>query len=327
MASIETVTGPLDIEDLGVVLMHEHVTHYSDQMRQQWPHLHSYETEPVDIAVAALSEAKKLGVDTVVDCTTPNMGRQVRQMEEVSERTSVNIIFSTGYQSIIGPDIYFRLNRGVGLSIDELAAMFEYDIVNGAQGTGRKAGVIKVGTSPGADEWQESALRAAARAHRRTGVPITTHSEPSLKDGLIQLDILESEGVDLSHVVVGHSGDSRDLAYLAALVARGCYLGMDRFGFMLETLRETLQTEERIAIVKGMCERGAVGQMVLSHDALVWCDYLPPDYIATANPEWNINYLSKEAFPMMLAAGISQAQLDTMLRQNPAQILERVEPY
>lgn len=327
MAVVETVTGSVDAGDLGRVLMHEHVIHYSDHMRAQWPHLHDYEEAPVEVAVSALARAKQLGIDTVVDCSTPNMGRQVSQMMEVAERTGVNIVFSTGYHPMIGPEFYFKVSRGTGITANDLAEMFVHDIVEGAQGTGAKAGIIKVGTAPDYDAWQELSLRAAARAHRRTGVPITTHSEPARKDGLYQLDIFEEEGVDLRNVIIGHSGDSTDFAYLSALVERGCVLGMDRFGFMVETFLQPLSTAERIRIVKEMCDRGAVDRMVLSHDACVWCDYMPPEHIAQVNPEWNINYLASQVLPDMRAAGIGEDQLDVMLRTTPARLLTPVAPY
>jgi phosphotriesterase-related protein len=239
----------------------------------------------------------------------------------------MNIIFCTGYHPMIGADFYFDVARGTGIDIDDLAEMFIHDIRVGAQGTDRKASIIKVGTAPSGDEWQERGLRAAARAHRATGVPITTHSEPADRDGLYQLDVFESEGVDLSRVIIGHSGDSSDREYLSELVARGCYIGMDRFGFMIETFLKPLSTEERIEIVKDMISRDAVGAMVMSHDSCSWCDYVPPDYIQEINPEWNICYLMDTAMPQMRAAGVSDAAIETMATQNPRDIFSNVEPY
>jgi phosphotriesterase-related protein len=325
--TVETVTGPHPLDELGAVLMHEHVIGYSDHMRQQWPHLHDYENAPISAAVEALSSAKARGIDTVVDCTTPNMGRHVAEMREVSQQSGVTIICCTGYHPVMGVDFYFEYASGVGITVDRLADMFERDIVVGAQGTDIKAGVIKVGTALERDPWQEIVLRAAARAHRRTGVPITTHSEPAIKDGLYQLDVFESEGVDLSRVIVGHSGDSKDYAYLQAMISRGCSLGMDRFGFLVETFRKTVPTDERIKILADMVALGASGNLVLSHDACVWCDYFPPEHVAEVNPEWNISYLTTVAVPLILAAGVSESNLDIMLRANPMRLLERCDPY
>ena len=108
--------------------------------------------------------------------------------------------------------------------------------------------------------------------HRATGVPISTHTEPATRRGLEQQKVFESEGVDLSRVVIGHSGDTADLEYLEELLARGSYLGMDRFG-----LYGILSFEERVRTVVELCERGYVDKLVLSHDAACYNDWLLRD--------------------------------------------------
>jgi phosphotriesterase-related protein len=320
------VTGPIDVNALGLVLMHEHVLIYSDHIHQQFPHLYDVDLA-VDESVRVLKSAKAKGVTTLVDCTTPNMGRHVARMREISERSGVQIICATGFHPMIAPELYYTINNGVGLSIDDVAEMFVHDITIGAQGTDIKAGIIKVGSSPVLSDWQENAIRAAARAHRATGVPITTHTHPEVEGGTGQLDILESEGVDLSRVIIGHSGDSSDLEYLTALVRRGCYIGMDRFGFMIDYWNGTMTTMDRIEVLRAMCERGATDQMVLSHDACVWVDYIQPQWLAQANPEWNITYLFDEALPIMKSVGITDEQLNTMFTTNPLRIFSKQSTY
>ena len=94
-----------------------------------------------------------------------------------------------------------------------------------------RAGILKVATDEqGVTADVEATLRGVARAHLQTGVPISTHTHAATRRGLEQQDVFEQEGVDLTRVVIGHSGDSDDLDYLEALMARGSYLGMDRFG-------------------------------------------------------------------------------------------------
>jgi phosphotriesterase-related protein len=133
-----------------------------------------------------------------------------------------------------------------------MADAFVHDIEEGIQGTQVRAAVIKCATdAPGVTPGVEKVLRASARAHLRTGVPITTHTQASTKRGLEQQDIFAAEGVDLSRVIIGHSGDSEDLDYLTTLVDRGSYIGMDRFG-----LEGILSTEKRVAVIARLCEMG-----------------------------------------------------------------------
>ncbi len=159
--------------------------------------------------------------------------------------------------------------------------MFVRDIEQGIADTGIKAGILKCATDePGVTPGVERVLRAVAQAHKRTGVPISTHTHAGLRRGLEQQRIFEEEGVDLSRVVIGHSGDSTDIGYLEELIAAGSYLGMDRFGIDV-----ILPFEDRVNIVAQMCERGHADKMVLSHDANCYFDALPEELRAAGCAE------------------------------------------
>ena len=141
--------------------------------------------------------------------------------------------------------------------------MFIRDIEQGIADTGIKAAILKCATDePGVTPGVERVLRAVAQAHRHTGVPISTHTHAGTRRGLEQQRIFAEEGVDLSRVVIGHSGDTTDVDYLEELIGNGSYIGMDRFGVDVY-----LPFEDRVDTVARMCERGHAEKMVLSHDA------------------------------------------------------------
>ena len=149
--------------------------------------------------------------------------------------------------------------------------MFVRDIVKGIGDTGIKAGVIKCATDiPGVTKDVERVLRACAQAHRKTGVPLTTHTNAATRRGLEQQRIFKEEGVDLERVVIGHCGDTDELDYLLEVMSYGSILGMDRFG-----LDGYLTTEKRVATVAELCKRGHADQMVLSHDCSCFLDWIP----------------------------------------------------
>ena len=127
--------------------------------------------------------------------------------------------------------------------------------------------MIKCATDePGITPGVEQVLRCCARAHRQTGIPITTHTHAATRRGLEQQHIFKEEGVDLSRVVIGHCGDTEDIDYLEEIMAAGSFIGMDRFGIDV-----MLPTENRVNTVAELCKRGHADQMVLSHDAaLPW---------------------------------------------------------
>jgi len=130
------------------------------------------------------------------------------------------------------------------------------------------------------------------------------------------LAVLREEGVDLTKVVLGHSGDTADLDYLSELADAGCLLGMDRFGLDVIT-----SFEDRVATVVAMCERGYAASMVLSHDASCYIDWFPPEVIPLFAPKWNFDHLFDDVLPALRARGVTDEQVRAMLVDNPRRYL------
>jgi phosphotriesterase-related protein len=141
-------------------------------------------------------------------------------------------------------------------------------------GTGIRAGLLKVVTdAPGRTEDIARVMSAAAVVHAETGVPITTHSNPHLRNGLDQARFLLERGARPDHLVIGHSGDSDDLDYLLALLDLGVTLGFARFG-----MAHTGSDEQRAAMVLELLERGHARQLLLSHDSAYFSRVTPPSW-------------------------------------------------
>jgi phosphotriesterase-related protein len=190
-------------------------------------------------------------------------------------------------------------------------------------GTRVRAGSLKCATDePGVTKDVERVLRAVAQAHRRTGVPISTHTHARTRVGLEQQRIFREEGVDVSRVVIGHSGDTTGLAYLEELIANGSYIGMDRFG--IDTI---LSFEDRVKTVAEMCKRGHAGKMVLSHDAACYNHWLPERPLPTLLPQWHYLHIHNDVLPALRQKGVSEQQLLAMLVENPRKIFEQQNAY
>ena len=201
--------------------------------------------------------------------------------------------------------------------------MFVRDITRGIGGTGVRAGVLKCATdAAGVTRGVERVLRAVAQAHRATGVPISTHTHVATRRGLDQQRIFREEGVDLSRVVIGHSGDSADLQYLEELIAAGSYLGMDRFG--IDTI---LSFDERVDTVARLCQRGHAAQLVLSHDYSSFIDWLPERELAVRWPNWHYLHIHQDVIPALKRRGVTDEQVRAMLVDNPRTIFERGGAY
>jgi len=313
MQTVATVTGGCRPDELGTTLMHEHLL-------IGWPGWEAYASEDraqrrerVTRCVDRMAELHALGVRALVDPCPIDLGRDVELMAEVAERSRVRIVCATGlYKEDFGAPAYFKFRAQFGDAVAEMTELFVGELTQGIGETGIRAGIIKVATSAHKiTPYEELVLRAAARAHRETGVPITTHTDEGTM-GPEQLDILTGEGVAPSAIVVGHSCGSSNLDYHLGMLDRGAYLGFDRFG--LELLHPD---RARRAALIGLLGVGFERQIVLSHDT-VWCwRGRAPVVPASALAEWEPTHLFRHIIPSLREAGVSSAKIETMLVENP----------
>ena len=304
--------------------MHEHVFILSPDITANYPEVWGDDAQREADAIERLNELKSRGVDSIVDLTVIGMGRYIPRVARVAAATEINIVVATGVYTYNDVPMFFHFTGPGGALGDSepMVDMFVRDIEHGIADTGVKAGILKCATDePGVTPGVERVLRAVATAHRLTGVPISTHTHAATRRGLEQQRIFEEEGVDLSRVVIGHSGDTTDLDYLEELIANGSYIGMDRFGFDV-----FLPFEDRVNTVAQMCERGHADKMVLSHDAACFMDWVPEELLP-ALPNWHYLHIHNDVIPALKERGVTDQQLTTMLVDNPRKIFENQGAY
>ncbi len=325
VAHINTVGGSVETSRLGVTLMHEHVFVLSTEILENYPEDWGAEEGRIADAITRLNKLKARGVDSIVDLTVIGLGRYIPRIQRIAAETEINIIVATGVYTYNDLPMYFNF-RGPGTLLggpEPMVDLFVRDIEEGIAGTGVRAGILKCATdSQGLTPDVERGLRAVAQAHRRTGVPISTHTHAKMKRGLDQQRVFAEEGVDLSRVIIGHSGDTTDLDYLEELIAGGSYLGMDRFG--IDTF---LPFEDRVETVARMCQRGHGSRMVLSHDAACFNHWLPEKLVPVILPNWHYHHIHDDVIPALRMRGITDAQIDEMLIDNPRRIFEKQGSY
>ncbi len=301
------VLGSIDADDLGFTLMHEHIMIANWSMRQAFSDWVDVEAQTIAAAGEVMAAAEK-GVQTIVDLTPINLGRDIHVIREVAERAEAQIIAATG--------LYYHEEPWlVGWEADRLVEFLLRDIEVGIQGTDSKAGIIKAATDEaGVTPINRKTLQVAARLQIASGLPISTHTTPENRCGLAQQDLFDDEGVNLGRVVIGHCGDTDDLAYLEEILNRGSYIGMDRFG-----LDMVLAMNRRVVTVAELCRRGWAHRMVLSHDACCHLDFFPPE--TPRPPNWNYRHICDDVIPALRKEGVSDEDLRKMTVENPRRLL------
>ena len=322
--TVNTVTGPISPDDLGMTLMHEHFAFgYPGFQGDQTLGGRSRE-DIVNTGVAVAENAKSRGVRTIVDATPNDCGRDVEVLQDISERSGVQIICSTGYYyEAEGGPAYFKFRQGLGSAEGEIYEMFMAEISDGIEGTGIKPGVIKLASSKDAiTDYEAMFFRTGARAQAETGIPIITHTQ----EGTMapeQAELLIANGANPERVMIGHMDGNTDIAYHLATLAHGVNIAFDRFG--VQGIVGMPMDSMRLACLLGLLGLGHGEKIMLSHDTVnVWLGRPPilPDVVAELLGGWHITHLFDDILPTLKKAGVTDEQLDTTFVENPRRIFD-----
>jgi len=314
MAQVQTARGPVEAGRLGRVLMHEHVFVLTAEVQQNYPEEWGDEDERVADAVRRLRELPGAGIDTIVDVTAIGQGRDIARIKRIAAQVpELNIVVATGIYTFDAVPLFFWQRPR-----EAMTEFFVRDITEGVLDTGVKAGMLKCAVdTKGLTEGVEQVLRSVARAHVATGgTPITIHTHAAGQHGPEIVRVLKEEGVDFSRVVLGHSGDAvNNPDYLSEMADTGLTLGMDRFG-----IDHFATFQQRSDLVAEMCRRGYAGRMVLAHDTCCYIDWFGPGRLDDLK-NWHYLHVSQDVLPYLREHGVPEADIDTMLVDNPVRIL------
>jgi phosphotriesterase-related protein len=326
MPSIETVTGRIDASEIGETLIHEHLMSRDEAVLAQFPQMGTMREDPIsqvtseeaeNVAAEYMAAAVERGVKTVVEPSCMYLGRDVRLMKRVSEKTGIQIVPCTGiytYEHLPTPL--------VTRDADQIADLFVHDIEQGIQRTEIKAAFIKCAADePGVVENVEKVHRAAARASLRTGVPIMAHSRPASDTAPRQIEIFTEEGVEPDKIQIAHCGDSPDADYVESLIEKGVWAGLDRYGI------EMYQPfDQRIKVHLELLKRGYADRIFVSADSCATIDWFEAEAgkqmeAAGMIQDWTIKIVHDKVLPALREGGMTEEQERTMLYENPVRWL------
>lgn len=297
---VMTVRGPVEPEELGITLSHDHV------LVDGWGIRELYEAvlDDEELAVEEVARYKAAGGGTICDPTNIGLARDPEALRRISERTGVHIVMGAGwYRERVYPD-YIREELP-----DQLADRLVAELRDGVGESGVRPGFIgEIGTERyHVTPAQERVFRAAGRAHRRTGVPIMTHTTHWGELALEQLDILAEEGVDPRRVIISHLGDRPGIRHWLPIAERGAWLDIDNLAFVDGYAPLSVRADN----VAGLCAEGLAGQIMLANDI---CELGQLEFYGGCGyANVIVNFV-----PMLRERDVSDEDIHTMMVVNPA---------
>ena len=315
MKIVRTVRGDIAPEELGVTAPHEHLHCDQRLCRSTLDFPGTYAKmvlQDPDLVVAELERFHAAGGLAICEMTTAGWGRDVNALKGISERSGIHVVAVSGfYVEDCQPDFVAES------SIPALEDRLVEELTEGADGTSIRPGLLKSGISrPVIEGPEEKCARAIARAQRRTGVAITTHTSASSRFeieggniGMQHLDLFEEEGVDLTRVIVGHTDENGDVRQLSALADRGAMIQFDVIGKVHWLLDET-----RVELLAELVDRGFEDRVMLSSDR---CRKM--ELSCEGGPGYD--HVLRGFVPMLRDFGFDDALLHRFLVENPARVL------
>lgn len=320
MANVNAVTGVIDSGRLGRTLMHEHFLFGFAGFQGDATLGGFKEEEYTRDCIQAVEDARAYGVETIVDATTNECGRNVRFLKKIADMTGMQIICSTGYYfQAESAFAYWNFRKGFADIQEEIFEMMITELTKGIEGTDIKAGVIKLASSQGEiTPTEEIFFKAAARAQKESGCVIITHTQLGTM-GPEQAELLISEGADPGKIAIGHMCGSTDLDYHERVLKQGVYINMDRFGLEGE-LFHTPTDEERMDVIKALAEKGYGNRILLGHDSVnvnLGRGLIMTPKMQELMKDANIRNIGKKVIPGLKKRGMTDPQIEALLTDNP----------
>ncbi|MFN4179185.1 MAG: phosphotriesterase, partial [Armatimonadota bacterium] len=253
---IMTVRGPIAATEFGKALVHEHVM--CDFIGADKTGRHRYDLEEiVKVMLPFLQAVKERGFSGFVDATPAYIGRDPSVLKRLSELTGLHVLTNTGYYGAANDK--FVPSHAFSETADQLAARWVAEWREGIDGTGIKPGFIKIGVDPGPlSEIDRKLVQAAARTHLQTGLTIACHTGEA-RAAIEVLNIVKSEGVDPSALIVVHADAIPDEQIHEKLAMEGAWVEYDAIG--------ARPINEHVKLISSMVRKGLIDRLLLSHDA------------------------------------------------------------
>ena len=343
---IQTVTGPIEPEDLGVTLIHEHLyfdlaCYYQPPQDEKgkrltdqelslstlgWvrnntmsslPNLRSYDD---DVIAKEVELYMDLGGRAMVDCTINGIEPNPAGLRRISERTGLHVIAGSGYYIYPShpPDMDSK-------TIEDIQEEIVGDLTRGGHGTDVLSGLIgELGASWPLHPDEEKTFRAGARAHLETGAPISVHPGHDPDSPLSLIELLKEEGVQPDRVIMSHIENRyrEDYDRYKRLADTGCMLGFDTYGremYFAGAGRQHPPDDLRNHIIATLVADGYAGSVTAAQDCCFQCD------LVTYGGN-GYGHILENIVPRLKNLGVDENALHQIFVENPRRVLTFRDP-
>ncbi|XP_041359471.1 phosphotriesterase-related protein-like isoform X2 [Gigantopelta aegis] len=337
---IQTVTGLIRPDQLGMTLPHEHLwidtAHFYQDPKPQhkhkindpislsnygWVQQNPYSCKDnLSLMEESTSEAiqkemeffKQNGGCSIVENTTTGIAPNYKFLQELSKTVGVNIIAGTGYYVND-----FQTDATKQLSVEAMSEKIRRDVTEGFDGTGIKCGVIgEVGCQWPLTDFERKSLQASAAVQMELGCPVIIHPgrHPDAPFEIVQ--VFQEAGGDVSKTVMSHLDrtifDNKVLLEFAAL---GCYCEYDLFGietshYQIIASVDMPSDAQRIHKIKLLIDEGYLDKITISHD-------IHTKHRLMKYGGHGYSHILENIMPKMLTRGISKETVHQITVNNP----------
>lgn len=252
---INTVLGKIDAQNVGVTLPHEHICCYYEPFYQICKEKYIDKGMLENVAVEYLTYMKNTyGLNTLIDCTPINIGRDVDLLKAISNRTQINIICSTGFYYTEEPLVN-------AITKEDIAQKIIYDVLHYSN-----AGVLKIAVeNKFLSSYDKKIIDAVSLVQNELNLPICVHTNANNQNGKMVLERLLANGIRPSTITIGHLSDANDLSYVEEILKSGCYVGFDRiYNEDDEYMKNKAQG------ISCLSEKGYKNKILISHDEQIF---------------------------------------------------------
>lgn len=297
------VNGWIPASKLGYFLTHEHVM--VDFIEADKISKDRYNVDEVyQTALPFLTDVRKAGCATMLECTPAYLGRDVQLLQRLALASGLNLVTNTGYY---GASKEKHLPKHAYTeTAEQLSARWVREFEEGIEGTAVRPGFIKLAADKGPlTEVQRKLVHAGALTHLKTGLTIGIHSGNGAA-AQEELKIIREHGVAANAFVWIHAQNEEDFSIFRDMAEAGVWVEFD-------ALKKDNHAQY-LRFLRYMKSHSLLHKVLLSQDS---------GWYYVGNPGGGPYRPYTEMFnafiPLLLRSGFSWQEVEQVLKLNPVE--------